>query len=301
MRKLLFIFSYVLLFASCTEKEMDLPLAPTATTVDEEEEMGSFELTLTGERKTRATTTTISKEQADNFLVTIYKGSDVYRETSLLKDLNTSLSAGYGYSIYAESCSPETAESSNEGWGERRYSGASAQFAIKAGQITPVSVNCSVANAGIEVVFDKTVSTYFTGGFQVSISEGTRNIVFDRYTGGLSANGTITQDSQIAYFNVGEDGTRAIIYHIHAVSPRKTLDRDVEITLNKAVIGSIKLNYEMSTFSFNITIDEEEMLIEDNLYITEDDIKVDQGDTDMGSTHDGYSEDNTNIDINNYD
>jgi len=302
MRRFLFIFSYVLLFAACTEKEMDLLLTPsTATKVDEEEQIGSFELTLTGEHQTRATTTTITKEQADNFLVTIYKGSDVYRETALLKNMNTRLPAGYGYSVFAESCSAATAESSNDGWGERRYSGTSAQFAVKAGQTTPVSINCSVANAGVEVVFDKTVSTYFTGGFQVRITEGSRNIVFDRYTGGLSADGTTTQDSQIAYFNVGEDGTRTITYHIHAVSPRKTLDRDVEITLTRKSIFRIRINYEMSTFSLNITVDEEELFIDENLYITSDNIKMDQGDTNMGSTHDGYSEDNTNIDINNYD
>lgn len=300
MRKYLFIFSYALLFASCSVKEMDLPLNPAAP-ADEEEQMGNFELTLTGERQTRSTTTTISKEQADNFLITIYKGSDVYRETTLLKDMNTRLSAGYGYTIYAESCGEATAESSNDGWGERRYTGLSAPFAVKAGQTTPVSVNCSVANAGIEIIFDKTVSTYFTGGFKVSITEGSRNIVFDRYSGGLSSDGNVTQDSQIAYFNVGEDGTRTITYSIHAESPRKTLDRDIEITLTKAIVDRVTINYEMSTFTFNVTIDEEEMLIEDDLYITDSDIKMDQGDTDMGSMHDDYTEDNTNVDISNYD
>lgn len=300
MSKYLFIFSSLLFLASCAEKEMDMSLGPVAP-AEEEEQMGSFELTLTGDRKTRATTTTISKEQADNFLITIYKGSDVYRETALLKNMNTRLSAGYGYSIFAESCSESTAESSEDGWGERRYAGLSAPFAVKAGQTTPVSINCSVANAGIAFLFDKTVSTYFTGGYQVSIKEGSRNIVFDRYTGGLTSDNVITQESQVAYFNVGEDGRRTITYNIHAVSPRKTLDRDIEITLTKAAIERLTVSYEMSTFNFNITIDEEELLIEDNLYITDDDIKMDQGDTDMGSNHDGYSEDNTNIDINIYD
>ena len=301
MRKFLFIFSYVLLFAACTEKEMDLSLATTATTVDKEEQMGSFELTLTGDCKTRANTMTIGKKEADKFLITIYKGSDIYRATDSLKNINTSLSAGYGYSIFAESCSAATAESSNDGWGERRYTGTSAPFAVKPGQKTPVSINCTVANAGIEVEFDETVSNYFTGGFHVSISEGSRNIVFDSNTGGLSADGITTQISKTAYFNVGEDGTRTITCHIHAVSPRKTLDRDEEITIKKAAIGSIKINYVMSTFSLNVTVDEKELFIDDNLYIIDDDIKMDQGDTDMGSTHDGYSEDNTDIDINNYD
>ena len=72
MSKYLFIFSCLIFLASCAEKEMDMSLGPVAP-AEEEEQMGSFELTLTGDRKTRATTTTISKEQADNFLITIYK------------------------------------------------------------------------------------------------------------------------------------------------------------------------------------------------------------------------------------
>lgn len=293
MRKYLIIICSVLL-ASCSEKDFDFP------TPGENEEMGSFELTLTGERQTRATST-ISKEQADNFLVTIYKGSDVYRQTDLLKNINTRLSAGYGYTIHVESCNEATAESSNDGWGEPRYVGTSAPFSVKAGQTTHVSVNCTGTNAGFDVVFDKTFYSYFTGGFQVSVTEGNRNIVFDRNTGGFSDGDNISQISQVSYFNVGETGSRTITYHIHAVSPRKTLDRDVEITLNKGRVSRATISYEMSTFSLNITIDEEELMIDDSLYILDDDIKTDQGDTDMGSNHDGYSDDDTNVDINNYD
>lgn len=293
MRKYLIIICSVFL-ASCSEMNLEFP------TPGENEEMGSFELTLTGERQTRATST-ISKEQADNFLVTIYKGSDVYRQTALLKNINTRLSAGYGYTIHVESCDEATAESSNDGWGEPRYVGASAPFSVKAGQTTHVSVNCTGANAGFDVVFDKTFSSYFTGGFQVSVTEGNRSIVFDHYSGGLSDGDNISQISEVAYFNVGETGSRTITYHIHAVSPRKTLDRDVEITLNKGRVSRATVSYEMSTFSLNITVDEVELMIDDSLYILDDDIKVDQGDTDMGSNHDGYSDDDTNVDINNYD
>ena len=299
MRNLLYIVFALLLFASClSEAEMPQPSAPETVDADS---MGTFELTLSGERQTRGTTTTISKEQADNFLVTIYKGTDLYRETVLLKNIDKKLSAGYGYTLKAESCSEATAESSNDGWGERRYMGLSAPFAIKPGQTTHVDVTCTVANAGLEAVFDKTVTTYFTGGFQVTVTEGGRDIVFDRATGGLSADGIATQHSQVAYFNVGDDGTRTITYHIHAESPRKTLDRDIEITLNRARISRATINYEMSTFSFDITVDEEELTVEDYLYIEDSDIKVDDGATDASTTHDGYTDDNTDVDIDNYD
>ena len=300
MTRLLYILTLLLLLSSCAISEVEMP-RPSEPDTSVADSMGTFELTLSGKRQTRATTTTISQEQANNFLITIYKGSDVYRETDLLKNVNTRLAAGYGYTIKAESCSEQTAESSNDGWGERRYLGISEPFAIKAGQTTKVGVTCSVANAGIEVFFDNTVQNYFTGGFQVTIAEGSRTVTFDKYTGGLSANGAVSQESDVAYFNVGDDGTRQITYHIHAVSPRKTLDRDIEITLKKADLSRVTINYEMSTMSLNITVDEEELFADETLYITDDDIKADEGDTDMGSTHEGYTEDNTDVDIDNYD
>ena len=81
------------LFAACSLSE-DVEIAPTP----DDEAMGTLEIALT-RAATRATTTVITKEEADNFLVTIFKGSDVVRETVRLKDLNSSLSAGYGYTV----------------------------------------------------------------------------------------------------------------------------------------------------------------------------------------------------------
>lgn len=273
------------------------PAKPETVAMDS---LGSFELTLTGERQTRATQTTITKEQADNFLITIYKGGDLYRETTLLKNVNKNLSAGYGYTIHAENCSADDAESQPTVWGQRRYFGVSAPFAIKAGQTTAVGVSCSVANAGVEIVFEKSVCDYFTMGYSVTITEGSRTIVFDADSGGRSEGGTITRESQIAYFNVGEDGTRQITYHIHAESARKTLDKDVSLTLKKALVNRVKIDYEMSTFSFDITVDEEDIFLDEQVYITDDDIKMDDGATDTNATHDTYTEDNTDVDINSY-
>lgn len=299
MTRLLYILTLLLLLSSCAISEVDMP-RPSEPEAVETDSLGSFELTLTGARQTRATQTSITKEQADNFLITIYKGDDLYRATALLKDVNKNLSAGYGYTIQAENCTADDAESQPTIWGQRRYSGVSAPFAIKAGQTTAVGVSCSVANAGVEVVFDKTVSDFFSQGYSVSITEGSRTITFDAETGGRSENGTLTRESQIAYFNVGTDGIRHITYHIHAVSPRKTLDRDIELTLTKAKVERVKVYYEMSTFSFDITIDEEEIFLNEEVFISDDDIKMDDGVTDTNATHDTYTEDNTDVDINNY-
>ncbi len=287
-----------LLFASCMVHEMDMPNGKQTPAETEEEQMGNIEVTLTGERQTRATTTVITKEEADNFLITIYKGSDVYRETARLKDMNTRLSAGYGYKVFAESCSETEAITSNSGWGQRRYAGMSAPFAVKAGQTTPVSVGCSVANAGVEVVFDESVPAYFTTSYDITITEGNRTIVFDAITGGTQSGNEINQ-GEVAYFNVDEEGHHTITYTITAVGP-KTLTKTATLELTKAKISRIKLNYERSNFNFVIFLEEQDIFMEDYIYITDDDIQVDNGNTETSTSHDNFTEDDTNVDIGTY-
>ena len=291
MRKYLIILCS-LLFAACAEKDMDLSIH------DGQDGMGDFKLTLTGEKATRSTTTVITQEEAKNFLITIYKGSDVYRETARLKDINTRLSAGYGYRIKAESCSEEEAITTNNGWGQRRYAGISDAFSIKAGQTTAVSVGCSVANAGVEVVFDKTVPAYFTTSYDITIREGNRTIVFDAITGGTK-DGEVINQGEIAYFNVDENGHHTITYTITAVGP-KVLTKTGTLQLTKAKISRIKLSYERSYFDFVILLEEEELFMEDQINITDDDIQVDKGETETVGSHDGFINDDTDVDINNY-
>lgn len=298
MRKLIYILCATLFFASCTVKEVEMPSPAPTPEVPTEEEMGDFTLTLTGERSTRATTTVITEEEAQNFLITIYKGSDVYRQTARLRDINTRLSAGYGYKVFAESCSEDEAITVNDGWGQRRYAGLSDAFSIKAGQTTAVSVGCSVANAGIEVVFDESVPAYFTTSYDVTITEGDRTIVFDKITGGTKVGGEVNQ-GEIAYFNVDDEGKHTITYTITAVGP-KTLVKTGTMVLNKAKISRITLNYERSDFSFVIFLEEEDLFMEDYINISADDIKGDDGKTESNTTHDAYVEDPTSVDYNDY-
>lgn len=297
MSRYLYILLVALLFVGCVH-EVEIPMTPVEPATTVEEEMGDFELTLTGETQTRATTTTISKEEADNFLITIYKGSDIVRNTAPLKEINTKLSAGYGYKVKAESCSEQEAITVNDGWGQRRYAGLSASFSIKAGQTTAVSVGCSVANAGLEVVFDESVPEYFTTSYDVTIEEDNRRIVFDAITGGTQVDGQINQ-GEIAYFNVDDEGYHNISYTIKAVGP-KTLIKEGILKLSKAKISRIKLNYERSNFTFSINLDEEEMFMEENVNIGDDDIIPDSGQTDTNTSHDNYSEDDTTVDIGTY-
>lgn len=285
---------FVSLLASCSVDDNTFLEQPDT------DNFGNFELRLEGRRATRATTTIISKEEADQFLITVFKGSDVVRETTRLKDLNTRLSAGYGYTIKAENCSMNDAESVNGGWGQRRYAGISLPFAIKAGETTQVGVGCSVANAGIEIIFDETIMEHFTESYNVTIKDGDRVIVFDAKSGGTSIEGNITA-GEVAYFNVPEDGVREISYVIEAYGQGKKLVRNGSLSLSKAKISRLTLTFVPGTYDLNISVDTEDIFVEQNIGITGDDVVPDDGSTDMDGNHDSFGDSDENVDISDYE
>ena len=135
-----------LLLAACTTQ--DWPYSP------HREGVGSIAVTLEGSQ-TRATTSVITKEEADLFLVTLYKGEDLIAQQTMLGHLGSlTFPAGYGYSLFVESITEQDAQTLNEGWGAKRYTGQSKSFGIQAGQTTKVAVGCSVANAAVAVNID---------------------------------------------------------------------------------------------------------------------------------------------------
>lgn len=135
-----------LLLAACTTQ--DWPNSP------HREGVGSIAVTLEGSQ-TRATTSVITKEEADLFLVTLYKGEDLIAQQKMLGHLGSlTFPAGYGYSLFVESITEQDAQTLNDGWGAKRYTGKSKSFGIQAGQTTKVAVGCSVANAAVAVNID---------------------------------------------------------------------------------------------------------------------------------------------------
>ena len=135
-----------LLLAACTTQ--DWPYSP------HREGVGSIAVTLEGSQ-TRATTSVITKEEADLFLVTLYKGEDLIAQQTMLGHLGSlTFPAGYGYSLFVESITEQDALTLNEEWGAKRYTGKSKSFGIQSGQTTKVAVGCSVANAAVAVNID---------------------------------------------------------------------------------------------------------------------------------------------------
>lgn len=274
----------------------DIPESNIPST-DDIEQWGTLELTLGS--TTRATSTVISKEEADNYWVTIYKGQDLIREKTRLKDLNARLSAGLGYVVEAESCLEPEAESANNGWGQRRYAGQSASFAIKPGETTKVGVGCTVVNAGVEVVFDETMAHHFTTSYSVTITEGERTIVFDEQTGGKREAGVITS-GKVAYYNVDESDTRTLTYTIEAYGEGKRLVKTDNMTMRKSKISRLTLVFVPGTLGLDVTIDQTDLFVSQGIEINPNDVIQDDGSADINGEHDGFETTDDDVDISDY-
>lgn len=276
MKKLCTIILLPLLFAACAVSEFDLPLSQTKNGTEEADSMGFFELNLSTVQTTRSTTTYISPE---DFLVTILKGSDTIRHTTRLGDLDTRLPAGYGYTIHAESCSETEAETADNGWGQKRFAGFSASFAIKAGATTQVDVGCSMANSGVQLFLEELTLSYFTS-VQAVVKSGDRTL-------------TITQaeNGKIAFFNLPPDGERTVTYTITGTveGEDEPIVSEGTFTLDKAKVSRIKMNYDLGVLSLSIYV--EKVTIEDaEVIIYDKDLKTDEGKTDINAAFGGYTE-----------
>ena len=101
------------------------------------------------------------------------------------------LPAATGYKLWVESCTESEATALNNGFGAYRFYGE-AVFDVQSGKKTPVAVNCTMVNAGLQVVLDKS----FTDKFPVHAvtTQDSRSLVF-------SSN----NPDAVAYYNMQAD------------------------------------------------------------------------------------------------
>lgn len=283
---------FVCTLASCSADNAFLPDTGDAN------EMGRVEFSLQ-DNTTRAATTTLTKEEAGEFWITIFKGSDLSKDRVQLKDFDNNLAAGYGYVAVAENCDKQTATAANDGWGQRRFYGSSDLFAIKIGETTKVGISCSVVNAGIEILFDQSVPQYFTNSYKVTVDDGERSVVFDSETAGF-VNGEEVTGSKTAYFNVDEDGVSTLNYIIEAYGEGIKLLRTRSLALAKSTISRLKFTFVPGSYDLDIQVQNEDMYVEQNVDITYNDVTQDDGSADLDSSHDNFEESDGDVDINDY-
>ena len=141
-----------------------------------------------------------------DYLVSIQKGANLIIGPVRYSQLKLSgpipLSEGPDYNLIAESCTKTEAEWQPTIYGQPRYAG-SESFEIEANKSKTVTVRCSMANAAFCIVKDE---SFYYPKFKVTATLNSRRLTFTNET----------NEGRMGYFNVGEDGTAVLSYHVTA-------------------------------------------------------------------------------------
>ena len=150
---------------------------------------------------TKDSTTMTRTDSEIDYLVSIKKGENLIMSPIRYSQIKGAipLSAGGGYTLLAESCTKTEAESQPSIYGQPRYAG-NAAFVIVANESKTIKVNCSMANAAFCIVKDE---SFYYPEFTVTATLNGRSLTF-------------TDEELMGYFNVGENGTAVLSYHVTA-------------------------------------------------------------------------------------
>ena len=150
---------------------------------------------------TKDSTTMTRTDSEIDYLVSIKKGENLIMSPIRYSQIQGAipLSAGGGYTLLAESCTKTKAESQPSIYGQPRYAGNEA-FDIVANASETITVNCSMANAAFCIVKDE---SFYYPEFTVTATLNGRSLTFK-------------DEERMGYFNVGEDGTAVLSYHVTA-------------------------------------------------------------------------------------
>lgn len=228
------------LFTGCLS-EMDIPAGT---------QRGSFAIALTAdslmvEVETRAPRD-LTDSEAASFLVTLSRNDEPVWERKTFSSItqeDRKQSIGEGYVVSAENVTADEAESSNSGWGCRRYAGASETFSIVSGQITYVTVPCAMANAGLCVTFDHSFTSYFSD-YAVTTDDA-RNLKFNGSNAAqFDAENHLTAGT-IAYYNTDANRQHTVDIIISASAGWEgtaNLTRTLTLRAGKITRLNVKLN-----------------------------------------------------------
>lgn len=238
----------MLITMACTTRDW-----PGASLPEPElEGRGGIDIQLKGSAPTRATTSTITQEEANLFLVTITKGDDIIAQQTQLGNVgHMTFPAGYGYKLFVESITESDAETLNEGWGAKRFTGNSKSFGIQAGQTTAVAVNCTVANAAVAVNMAEGVE-----GCTVIVTDGSRTLT--------------TTTNKTAWFNVTTTASTTVTVKVEKdgetvseapleLQPAQVKDVNLKPTTPSEDTGSVNISI---TYDDTFIIVPEEIIVE---------------------------------------
>lgn len=296
MKRKIYYFAWICflsLMNACTSEE------GLGIEAGQQDEDGKIELAFTGTAPTRSTTTTISPEEAKNFLITVTQGEGIKRGPQTLGTMDMRFPVGQGYKVYAESCTESDAESNNNNWGQKRFTGSSAEFGINKGQTTTVKVGMSVVNASLCVIINPSLSNYFKKSCTVTLSDADRGLIWNYDNAGKTENGVST-DGQVAYFNVNEGETRTIHYTIIVANDNKTITKEGTVSLSRAKMVRLNLAYDSGFFNLTVNVNDDDLYVNNELNLGPENIIQDDGATDAIGGNDDFHTDGTEVDYDQY-
>ena len=237
---------------------------------------GCFTLGLTSEDLTVEVVTRTSRElsasEAAQYTVTLSEGDETiwslrYADITLA---DRTQPLGSGYQVSVENCTTEEAETANNGWGCRRNAGTSSPFVIVSGATTPVQVSCSMANAGLCVMFDQSFTDYFSE-YAVS-TDDLRGLKFNADNAAeFDVNRQLTHGT-IAYYNVDDSGTHPISVIISASAGWDgTVHLTRNLTLQRGKITRLRVRLtggEPLEGSIDMSIITEDFIVGDSEEVT---------------------------------
>jgi len=204
-------------------------------------ETGTFSLVLTpGEVQSEVITRAALNLDVEDFQITLAEANGTLlldkRLLGELTEAECTLPAATGYQIKAESCTPEESITLNERWGMAHFV-ATTTFDIVSNQHTPVSLTCSMDNAGVQFVFEQSFLDKFP--IHAVTTQDGRSLVFNKDT-----------HDKIAYYPIEEDGETVRLKLTGSAggwSDRIEIIQEMPINRGKIYIVSITYNETMSS------------------------------------------------------
>lgn len=197
---------------------------------------GNFSLLLTAadiqtEVQTRAS---IQGVDVNSFYVSLAEaeGAPIMegRQYGTISFADCVLPAATGYKLWVESCTESEATALNNGFGAYRFFGE-AVFDVQTGKSTPVTVNCTMVNAGLKFEFEESFINKFP--IHAATTKDSRSLVFNS-----------DNQENVAYYNMNAE-THEVEINLSGSSggwdDRLNVTRSV--TLQKGKVIVVKLTY----------------------------------------------------------
>ena len=147
--------------------------------------------------------------------------------------------SGTGYTISAESCRPDETVTANDGWGAPYFKGETT-FDVTAGTTTPVSISCTLQNAGITVE----PTTSFTDKFPIYAitTNDARSLVWDSsHTGAIAYYDMTAETATLELKVTGSKG-----------GWEDRLNKNFTIDLQKGKVCKVTLQYDDNSGNIDI-------------------------------------------------